>query len=68
MTVMRLGLMQDLRKISQDFSCAMPHSTSARAAAKARLTELFQLGCRGGRFHSADLQRFMALSPDWWPL
>ena len=38
MTVMRFGLMRDLRKICQDFSRAMPRSTGARAAARARLT------------------------------
>lgn len=38
MTVMWLGLMRDPRKICQDFSRAMPHSTDARAAARARLT------------------------------
>ena len=36
MTLMRLGLMWDLRKICQDFSRAMPLSTSARAADRAR--------------------------------
>jgi hypothetical protein len=35
MTVMRFGLMRDLRKICQDFSRAMPRSTGARAAARA---------------------------------
>ena len=38
MTVMRLGLIGDLRKICQDFSCAMPRSTGALAAARAWLT------------------------------
>lgn len=38
MTVMRLGLMRDLRKICQDFSSAMPRSTGARGWASARLT------------------------------
>jgi len=37
MTVMRFGLMRDLRKICQDFSRAMPRSTGVRAAARARL-------------------------------
>lgn len=37
MTVMRLGLMRDLRKICQDFSRAMPRSTGVRAWARARL-------------------------------
>ena len=37
MTVMRLGLHRDLRKIRQDFSLATPRSTGARAAARARL-------------------------------
>ena len=37
MTVMRLGLMRDLRKICQDFSRAMPRSTGALAWARARL-------------------------------
>jgi hypothetical protein len=36
MTLMRLGLMRDLRKICQDFSRAMPRSTGARAADRAR--------------------------------
>jgi hypothetical protein len=38
MTVMRLGLMRDLRKICQDFSRAMALSTGALAWARARLT------------------------------
>ncbi|CAM5541127.1 hypothetical protein SHIRM173S_05388 [Streptomyces hirsutus] len=38
MTVMRLGLMRDLRKICQDFSRAMARSTGARVWARARLT------------------------------
>ncbi len=36
MTLMRLGLIRDLRKICQDFSRAMPRSTGARAADRAR--------------------------------
>lgn len=38
MTVMRLGLMRDLRKICHDFSRAMRRSTGALAAARDRLT------------------------------
>ena len=38
MDVIRLGLMCDPRKICQDFSRAMPRSTSARARASAWLT------------------------------
>ncbi len=49
--VMRVGPMRDLRKIYQDFSRAMPCSTGARAAARARL-RVFSVGvtsCRGLR-------------------
>jgi hypothetical protein len=49
--VMRLGLHRDRRKIRQDFSRAMPRSTGARAAARARL-RVFSVGvssCRGLR-------------------
>lgn len=38
MTVMRLGLTRDLRKICQEYSGAMPRTTGSLAAAKARLT------------------------------
>lgn len=38
MTLMRWGPVRDLRKICQDFRCAMPRSTGALAAAGARLT------------------------------
>lgn len=38
MTVMRLGLLRDPRKICQDFSRAMLRSTGALAAARERLT------------------------------
>lgn len=38
MTVMRSGLMRDLRKICQDFNRAMARSTGALTRARARLT------------------------------
>lgn len=44
----RLGLQRDLRKIRQDFRQAMPRSTGARAAARARLT-VFSVGVSSRR-------------------
>ena len=47
--VMRLGLHRDLRKIRQDFRRAMPRSTGARAAARARfrVSSVRVSSCRG---------------------
>lgn len=61
MTVMRLGLMRDLRKICQDFSRAMPRSTGARAWVSARLTVHWASSPPGGRLTPVVTQAPAAL-------